>query len=210
MSSVRYGVAQPLRSGQVQPQPLATNFRAPSNQCFLTSRLPTFGSTARSLPPEIIVRFYSSFLLRTYICVPSRSQAMAFNSWDKLAKAQRDYPNPKYAWAVADKALKKQPSNPYLIVNPDDREFLLATLIYGVDMASRSLPPTKCRSIESPHGKHGASSSAIHSGYSTTCLHVSDLYRSTAKRREETHSKHHRHCRARHLAIRCEEHAAQT
>jgi hypothetical protein len=41
---------------------------------------------------------------------------MAFNSWDKLAKAQRDYPNPKYAGAVADKATKKDPKNPYLMV----------------------------------------------------------------------------------------------
>jgi hypothetical protein len=56
---------------------------------------------------------------------------MAFNSWDKLAKAQRDYPNPKYASAVVDKALKKQPHNPYLIVNFDDRETLFAMLIYG-------------------------------------------------------------------------------
>ncbi|KAF1845780.1 uncharacterized protein K460DRAFT_338347 [Cucurbitaria berberidis CBS 394.84] len=39
---------------------------------------------------------------------------MAFNSWDKLAKAQRDYSKPKFAVAVVDKALKKNPKNPFL------------------------------------------------------------------------------------------------
>ncbi|KAH4609099.1 hypothetical protein HBH82_069530 [Parastagonospora nodorum] len=40
---------------------------------------------------------------------------MAYNSWDKLAKAQRDYPKPKFANQVVDKALKKQSNNPYLL-----------------------------------------------------------------------------------------------
>ncbi|KAF2033776.1 hypothetical protein EK21DRAFT_57934 [Setomelanomma holmii] len=40
---------------------------------------------------------------------------MSFNTWDKLSKAQRDYPKPKYAVAVVDKALKKTPENPYLL-----------------------------------------------------------------------------------------------
>jgi hypothetical protein len=31
---------------------------------------------------------------------------MAFNSYDKLVKAQRDYPKPKFATQVVDKALK--------------------------------------------------------------------------------------------------------
>lgn len=42
---------------------------------------------------------------------------MAYNSWDKLAKAQRDYPRPKFANQVVDKALKKQSNNPYLLVS---------------------------------------------------------------------------------------------
>jgi hypothetical protein len=41
---------------------------------------------------------------------------MAFNNWDKLSKAQRDYPKPKFAVAVVEKALKKTPDNPYLLV----------------------------------------------------------------------------------------------
>ncbi|KAL6706881.1 hypothetical protein ACN47E_005024 [Coniothyrium glycines] len=40
---------------------------------------------------------------------------MAFNNWEKLAKAQRDYPKPKFAVAVVDKALKKNPANPFLL-----------------------------------------------------------------------------------------------
>ncbi|XPT02151.1 hypothetical protein M3J09_011273 [Ascochyta lentis] len=38
---------------------------------------------------------------------------MAFN-WDKLSKAQRDYPKPKFALSYIDKLLKKNPGNPYL------------------------------------------------------------------------------------------------
>jgi hypothetical protein len=41
---------------------------------------------------------------------------MAFNSWDKLEKAQRDYPKTKFAVVAVDKALKRQPNNPYLLV----------------------------------------------------------------------------------------------
>ncbi|KAH7077321.1 N-acetyltransferase B complex non catalytic subunit-domain-containing protein [Paraphoma chrysanthemicola] len=40
---------------------------------------------------------------------------MSFNNWDKLSKAQRDYPKPKFAVAVVEKALKKTPDNPYLL-----------------------------------------------------------------------------------------------
>ncbi|KAF2134224.1 hypothetical protein P153DRAFT_307215 [Dothidotthia symphoricarpi CBS 119687] len=39
---------------------------------------------------------------------------MAFN-WDRLQKSQRDFPKPKLALAAANKALKKQSSNPYLL-----------------------------------------------------------------------------------------------
>ncbi|KAF2832109.1 hypothetical protein CC86DRAFT_312914 [Ophiobolus disseminans] len=39
---------------------------------------------------------------------------MAYN-WDKLTKAQREYSKPKFATSVVDKALKKQPNNPYLL-----------------------------------------------------------------------------------------------
>lgn len=42
---------------------------------------------------------------------------MAFNNWDKLSKAQRDYPKPKFAVGVVEKALKKNPKNPFLLVN---------------------------------------------------------------------------------------------
>ena len=41
---------------------------------------------------------------------------MAFN-WDKLSKAQRDYPKPKFALSYIDKLLKKNPGNPYLTVS---------------------------------------------------------------------------------------------
>lgn len=41
---------------------------------------------------------------------------MSFNSWDKLVKARRDFPKTKFATAVVDKALKKAPSNVYLLV----------------------------------------------------------------------------------------------
>ena len=40
---------------------------------------------------------------------------MAFN-WDKLCKAQRDYPKPKFALDAAGKLLKKRPTDPYLLV----------------------------------------------------------------------------------------------
>ncbi|KAF3034462.1 hypothetical protein E8E11_003903 [Didymella keratinophila] len=38
---------------------------------------------------------------------------MAFN-WDKLSKARREYPKPKFALSYIDKLLKKSPGNPYL------------------------------------------------------------------------------------------------
>jgi hypothetical protein len=106
--------------GQVQPRPLATNFRAPANQCFLTSTFPTFGCPVGSLPhrncslqPFLI--FIADIIVRT-LSLP-QLQAMSINTWDKLAKAQRDYPKPRYASAVVDKASKKDPKNPYLIVS---------------------------------------------------------------------------------------------
>jgi len=40
---------------------------------------------------------------------------MAFN-WDKLSKARREYPKPKFALSYIDKLLKKSPGNPYLTV----------------------------------------------------------------------------------------------
>jgi hypothetical protein len=39
-----------------------------------------------------------------------------FSTWDKLTKAQRDYPHWKTANAAVLKALKKLPKNPYLLV----------------------------------------------------------------------------------------------
>jgi hypothetical protein len=42
--------------------------------------------------------------------------ASNINSWDKLTKAQHDYPKPKSASVPIDKGLKKQPKNPYLLV----------------------------------------------------------------------------------------------
>ncbi|KAL1793372.1 hypothetical protein ACET3X_008354 [Alternaria dauci] len=40
---------------------------------------------------------------------------MACNSWEKLCKAQRDYPKPKFADAFVQKSLKKTPQNPFLL-----------------------------------------------------------------------------------------------
>jgi N-terminal acetyltransferase B complex non-catalytic subunit len=45
---------------------------------------------------------------------------MACNNWDKLTKAQRDYPKPKFAVSFVDKALKKNPKNPFLLVQHPD------------------------------------------------------------------------------------------
>lgn len=42
---------------------------------------------------------------------------MAFNNWDKLAKAQRDYPKLKAAVPFVEKQLKRNASNPYLLVS---------------------------------------------------------------------------------------------
>jgi len=42
--------------------------------------------------------------------------SLNINSWDKLTKAQHDYPKPKFSIAVVDKSLKKYPSNAYLLV----------------------------------------------------------------------------------------------
>jgi N-terminal acetyltransferase B complex non-catalytic subunit len=41
---------------------------------------------------------------------------MACNSWDKLRKAQRDYPKAKFADSFVQKSLKKNPKNPFLLV----------------------------------------------------------------------------------------------
>ncbi|CAN9370096.1 unnamed protein product [Alternaria alternata] len=40
---------------------------------------------------------------------------MACNSWEKLCKAQRDYPKPKFADSFVQKSLKKTPKNPFLL-----------------------------------------------------------------------------------------------
>jgi len=42
---------------------------------------------------------------------------MSLNSWDKLSRARRDFPKPKFANAVVEKGLKKAPNNPYLLVH---------------------------------------------------------------------------------------------
>ncbi len=64
---------------------------------------------------------------------------MAFNSWDKLAKAQNDYPKPKFAVAVVDKALKKSPKNPFLLVSSSSATFiaffLIPTQAWRVDLS---------------------------------------------------------------------------
>ena len=41
---------------------------------------------------------------------------MAFN-WDKLVKAQRDFPKPKFALDNISRHLKKRPSDPYVLVS---------------------------------------------------------------------------------------------
>jgi hypothetical protein len=68
--------------------------------------------TAHSQPFLI---FIADIIVRT-LSLP-QLPAMSINTWDKLAKAQRDYPKPRYASAVVDKASKKDPKNPYLIVS---------------------------------------------------------------------------------------------
>lgn len=64
---------------------------------------------------------------------------MACNSWDKLCKAQRDYPKAKFADSFVQKSLKKSPKNPFLLVSCSntkvtrlDADFLtrLGELIY--------------------------------------------------------------------------------
>ncbi|KAH9860569.1 hypothetical protein J1614_011900 [Plenodomus biglobosus] len=40
---------------------------------------------------------------------------MACNTWDRLTKAQHDFPKLKFANSVVDKGLKKQPNNPFLL-----------------------------------------------------------------------------------------------
>ena len=41
---------------------------------------------------------------------------MAIDTWERLEKAKRDYPNQKFAVQFVDKALKKSPRNAYLLV----------------------------------------------------------------------------------------------
>ncbi|KAJ8107724.1 hypothetical protein OPT61_g8672 [Boeremia exigua] len=47
------------------------------------------------------------------VLFPPLAIVMAFN-WDRLSKAQREYPKPKFALSYIDKLLKKNPGNPYL------------------------------------------------------------------------------------------------
>lgn len=49
--------------------------------------------------------------------------AMAIN-WDKLSRAQRDYPKPKFALPYIDKLLKKNPGNPYLTVRDSKSDIM--------------------------------------------------------------------------------------
>ncbi|KAH7401816.1 tRNA synthetases class I (M)-domain-containing protein [Phaeosphaeria sp. MPI-PUGE-AT-0046c] len=85
---------------------------------------------------------------------------MAFNSWDKLAKAQNDYPKPKFALAVVDKALKKQANNPYLLAImqqnkeaiPDKKQshysLILATQLAAEQKISRGGPETRMGEVQ--------------------------------------------------------------
>jgi N-terminal acetyltransferase B complex non-catalytic subunit len=54
---------------------------------------------------------------------------MACNNWDKLAKAQRDYPNPKFANSFVDKSIKKTPKNPFLLVRKSGKAAVVLRLI---------------------------------------------------------------------------------
>jgi hypothetical protein len=63
---------------------------------------------------------------------------MAFNSFDKLCKAQRDYPKPKFAYAVVEKALKKQPQNAYILVQHRSLYGYIFALKNMTDMESGS------------------------------------------------------------------------
>jgi hypothetical protein len=79
---------------------------------------------------------------------------MAFNNWDKLSKAQRDYPKPKFAVAVVEKALKKTPDNPYLLVCTFVFRFYVARLMFAIVMESGSCAPKSSRPPKdfTPHG----------------------------------------------------------
>ena len=74
---------------------------------------------------------------------------MACNNWEKLAKAQKDYPKPKFAVSFVDKSLKKTPKNPFLLVrNPDTFEGASpANLWPGLE--SGSVTSTKPRAKDS-------------------------------------------------------------
>lgn len=60
------------------------------------------------------LHFYAPSIASEHTHLPML--VMAFD-WDKLSKAQRDYPKPKLALSYIDKLLKKNPGNPYLTVS---------------------------------------------------------------------------------------------
>jgi hypothetical protein len=100
--------------------PLANSFRPKPIQCFLNlTQVPiplSQPSWALNYSFATSSNFYLAVSITKRTFTFDADVIMAFNSWDKLAKAQRDYPKPKFAAQVVDKALKKQPNNPYLLV----------------------------------------------------------------------------------------------
>jgi hypothetical protein len=68
--------------------------------------------------------------------------AMAYNTWAKLSKAQNDYPKPKFAVPFVDKALKKNPTNPFLLVCASHKLKSVPTDILS-DLESRSRASTE-------------------------------------------------------------------
>lgn len=57
---------------------------------------------------------------------------MSLNSWEKLARARRDFPKPKIAITVVERGLKKSPNNPYLLAWKID-------LLLALDMTREAL-----------------------------------------------------------------------
>ncbi|KAH8731426.1 hypothetical protein GQ44DRAFT_735904 [Phaeosphaeriaceae sp. PMI808] len=96
------------------------------------------------------------FIVANYVLIIlllDAAATMAFNNWDKLSKAQRDYPKSKYAIAVVDKALKKQPSNPFLMAWPSDKKqshfaLIIATQISAEQKRAQAGPQDRMAQLQ--------------------------------------------------------------
>lgn len=101
--------------------PLANNFRPNPILCFLNlTQVSPLSQPSCALDYSFAASstfYFALFVVLSALSLFDAHVTMAYNSWDKLAKAQRDYPKPKFANQVVDKALKKQSNNPYLLVS---------------------------------------------------------------------------------------------